>query len=155
MTDLDKMARKKAEIILNDTKVSKQIEGKPYMLFSIKNHWYMIVIQNGELIKELYVTLKPSDEVVLAMSKDLKKPTKELIGGFDKNKYHKDFITLNSDFYKDGYEISNGNPTYFFFADKEGNKYGESKLTALIKPNPIDSELYTYLLTSTLKNISD
>lgn len=155
LSELDKMARKNAQTVLQDSKVSKQIEGKPYLLFSIKDHWYMIVVKNDEYIKEIYANLESSNKVVLTGSDKISKPVKDLNNAFDKGEYHKGFITLNSDYYKDGYEISSGNPTYFFYSDKDGNKHGESKLTALVKPNPINVDLYNYLLSKTLKNVGN
>ncbi|MEL6926889.1 MAG: hypothetical protein AAFO94_22815, partial [Bacteroidota bacterium] len=60
-------------------------------------------------------------------------------------------IDLNSDFYKSGYDLSTGNPTYFYFSDSEGIKYGESQLTTLVKPNPVNKEIYNLVLTDLLK----
>lgn len=65
---------------------------------------------------------------------------------FDKTIYRDDFITFDSDFFKPEYEASSGNITYFVMKDKHGKRYGEARLSIFIKPNPIDSAVYSYLV---------
>lgn len=149
----DELSRKKADIVLSNSKIAGKINGKPYLFFSINNTWYLIITKNGTTFEEIYFNLNSSNEIILFNHNKIKEVKQFLINAFDKSKYHEGFINLNSSFYKSGYEISSGNPTYFFFVDEEGNKFGESKLTTIINPNPIDTNLYNYLLSMTLTHI--
>ena len=75
---------------------------------------------------------------------------------FDKTVYHDGFITFDSDFYQpNGYELASGNLTYFVFKDENGFKYGEAKLSVFIKPNPIDGDVYFYLVSQILNYINE
>lgn len=152
----DILSRHKASNLIKKHFV-KEISNKQHLLFSIKDEWYLIITKGKEKnkIEEYYVRLDSLNNIVSSKKTIIEKPEKFIKKAFNKNLYNKDFINLNSDFYKLGYEISSGNPTYFYFMDSEGNLYGESKLTTLIKPNPVDSKVYNHLMVRALSYVDD
>ena len=146
----DNVSRQKADFILKQN-LSSIINGKNYLLFSIKDEWYLIIINEGNDFQKYYVK---GDTVIKLSNKEClninNKENEILTLAFDKKSYHNGYISLNSDFYKNGYELSQGNTTYFYLQDDKGNKYGESKLTTIINPNPINDKIYNYMLTTLL-----
>lgn len=144
----DSLSRAKAKDVSNF--IADRTLNNNHLLFSIGDKWYLMVVEYRDYYEEFYFkgdTLKINPIKV-------DKPNNILKKAFDKDSYQKDFINLNSDFYKSGYEISEGNTTYFYFRDKDGSVYGESKLTTLIKPNPINDEVYNHLLMKLLQYIT-
>lgn len=148
----DSLSRAKAKDISNI--IADKTLNNNHLLFSIGNKWYLMVVEHQDYFEEFYF----QEDTLLKCSKvysmKIDKPNVMLEKAFDKDLYHKDFINLNSDFYKTGYDISEGNTTYFYFRDKDGNVFGESRLTILIKPNPINNEVYNYLLMKLLQYIT-
>ncbi len=65
---------------------------------------------------------------------------------FQISNYKQDYITFDSDFFKPEYEISSGNITYFVLVDENKKRYGEARLSVFIKPNPIPTDIYLYLV---------
>lgn len=128
----------------------KIIEDDSYVLFSIEDKWYLILIKKPKGYEEYYVYGDTATKINNGKCFNRKQKKQILTLAFDKSLYHKEFINLNSNFYENGYEISQGNITYFYYKDKDGSVYGESKLTAIIKPNPINENLYNYLLSQLL-----
>jgi len=146
---LENTSKQKAESILSHN-ISAEIEGKNHLLFTIKDEWYLIIIKEADYFEKYFIT---SDTIIKQSNKKCfkkKKENKILALAFDKKGYHNGYINLNSDLYSNGYELSQGNVTYFYLKDDKGNKYGESKLTTIIKPNPINDKVYNYLLTKLL-----
>ena len=143
-TIADSLSRDKAMNTVKDN-CSDCILNNSYLLYSIADKWYLVIIETLDSYEEYFVS---SD--ILGFEKrssiKIKKPNAILEKAFNKELYHKGFINLNSDFYKSGYEVSEGNGTYFFLKGKDGTIYGESRLTAFVKPNPINEEVYNYLL---------
>jgi hypothetical protein len=129
----------------------KKIENA-YLLFSVDDRWFLIIEKKSNFYRE-YFLQKNDSTYIIVKSLKIRKHKKILKKAFNKNIYHKGFINLNSDFYKNGYIFSQGNETYFYYKDKDDNIYGESKLTTIINPNPIDIEIYNFLLTRLLKYI--
>ena len=148
----DSLSRAKAKDVSNF--IADKTLNNNHLLFSIGDKWYLMVVEHRDYYEEFYFQV----DTLLKCSKinpiKIDKPNNILEKAFDKDLYHKDFINLNSNFYKTGYEISEGNTTYFYFKDKDGNVYGESKLTTLIKPNPINNEVYNHLLMKLLQYIT-
>ncbi len=123
--------------------LDEEVKGRNYVLLCIEGQNCIVIVENKDSYNEYYI--KNSKEVISGNTYN--KSNKLLNKMFNKEIYQKGFITFNSDFFKpDGYEVSSGNITYFVFKDKSRNRYGEARLSVLIKPNPIDSEVYTYLI---------
>jgi hypothetical protein len=113
----------------------KIIEDDSYVLFSIEDKWYLILIKKPKGYEEYYVYGDTATKINNGKCFNRKQKKQILTLAFDKSLYHK---------------ISQGNITYFYYKDKDGRVYGESKLTAIIKPNPINENLYNYLLSQLL-----
>ena len=141
----DSLSRNKATNVI-EKHFADFITNNNYLLYSVADKWYLVIIESLDNYEEYYVCEDTLMECGKKGSVKIKKPNEILGKAFDKNLYHKGFINLNSDFYESGYELSEGNTTYFYFKDKDGTIYGESKLTAFVKPNPINETVYNYLL---------
>lgn len=142
----DSTSKVKAIKVINN--LENNLKRKNYLLFSIADKWYLIIVEKTDSYKKYYYI-----ENELINTNCINKPNKILAKAFDKNLYKKGYTNLNSDFYKLGYELSDGNITYFYFMDKDKKKYGEAKLTTIIKPNPIDESVYNFLLINLLAKI--
>ncbi len=140
-------SRNKASLI--SKKVIKDTD-TPYLLFSISNTFYLLISKKESDVNEIIVELK-GDEINIVSSNKIKKPNKILLKSFDKSNYHSDFIGFESDYFKEGYEEAKGNMFYFVMRDSNGSKYGETCLSLIVKPNPLDKALVSYM-TSKLIN---
>ncbi|WP_168421747.1 hypothetical protein, partial [Candidatus Ulvibacter alkanivorans] len=120
-------------------------ENKPYILFSLANYEYILIIDNGKNYIEKLVLYDKNDLIKLISNTKINKPNDFFKDAFDTNNYHQGFINFSSDFFN-GYEVTaHGGTTYFVMYDSEKNKYGESFLSLLVDPNPINKKLYGYL----------
>lgn len=141
MNEEDIISREKADNIIRK-KLEKETNGRNYVLFSIANSNYIVIVENKDNYSEYFI--KNSSDVVIGTTYD--KQDKLFEKMFNTSIYKKEFITFESSFFKPkGYEMSSGNITYFVFKDKNRKRYGECRLSVLIKPNPIDSEIYVFL----------
>lgn len=126
-----------------------------YLLFSISDKWYLIIKDCGNYYMEYFVSTNPfkSNE---SSTKPLKihKPNKVLNNAFNNQVYRKNYINFSSPFFKGQELYSEGNMTYFFFSNK-GHKFGESRLSVFITPNPINEKIYSYLRMRILKFIQE
>jgi len=128
--------------------LDQNLAGHQYIVFSLADTKFIIIVKNGNQYDEFYLVKKTKDEIPKLVSKVTKNQDDLFEKMFNKNIYEKEFVTFDSDFYKpNGYELSSGNLTYFVFKDKERKKYGEAKLSFFIKPNPIDTEIYGYFIS--------
>ncbi|CAL2080185.1 conserved exported hypothetical protein [Tenacibaculum sp. 190524A05c] len=116
-----------------------------YMLFSIENSEYLIVEKKGESFKEHFVEVNEQNIITNVIQKSIQKNT-TLNRAFNKELYFKDYVDLESPYFIARNSFSQGKPIYFYYKDKDGNMYGESKLTTIIHPNPIDLSVFGYLL---------
>lgn len=146
LSEADLISREKVEIILNDELISDNVKKKDHIVFSVADQNFIVLVKELDAYREYYIKMEEGEnfeilsDIIVQLSNEL---TNSM---FDKTKYNEGFITFNSSFYKDGYEVSSGNITYFVFKDKKGNRYGESRLSMLVKPNPIDSSIYSYFI---------
>lgn len=70
---------------------------------------------------------------------------------FDTSNYNSEFVSFTSDLYKDGYDISRGDFSYFVLF-YEGKRYGELRLSVFVKPVPFDADIYYYFVESLFTN---
>ncbi len=134
--------------------VKQKENNKPYarILLSISDSLYIVVSDKNSSYTERIIEFKnSSNKIKLCSKKTIEKPNELLHDGFKWDNYQQEFISFNSEFYKDGYEVATGSKTYFVMVDENNNKRGEAILSVIVKPNPIDSKLYG-LLTSRLVN---
>jgi uncharacterized protein YpmB len=142
--------RNKAISVIEKADLNDNVNNKPYLLFSINDKLYHIVVKNKTVLEEYSIVVKDDNKVTSYSQGIIENPKNFLLESFNSDTYQKEYIDLNSKFYESGYEISNGNPTYFYFKDKNGKIYGESKLTTIINPNPLNTDMYNYMLGKAL-----
>lgn len=145
LSEADKQSRQKADNVVK-SQLKGEIEGSNHIIFSVADKDFIILVENPSSYREYYIRSMDDGE-----TKILKDTTLSLSGElakklFDKTIYRDDFVTFDSDFFKPEYEASSGNITYFVLKDRQGKRYGEARLSVFIKPNPIDSSVYSYFV---------
>lgn len=139
-------AVKKVEDILNN-----KTENKERVIFSVADREFLVVVKDADSYVEYFLAKEEGSSEIKLEYTEIKKSSNIFNKMFNKSNYKKEFITFDSDFFKpNGYELSSGNITYFVFKNKIGEKYGEARLSVFIKPNPIDQEVYLYLVNQVL-----
>ena len=146
MNEFEIESRNKADLVFNKVAESQSTD-LPYVLLSIGNSDYIITIDRKTHYTQIIAVLKPNDNVEIVSVKSIKKTDKILEKAFDSSMYAKDFIGFKSDFFKDGYESASGGTTYFVLKDGKRQRFGESSLSVIVKPNPIDPKVYGYLVS--------
>lgn len=126
-----------------------KVKNKDYIVFSVGDAQFIILTKNQNTYLEYYFDKSREETVVLDTL--FQNDTEVFKRMFDKSSYHKDYISFGSDFYKNGYEISSGNITYFSYVTRHGKRYGESRLSFFIKPIPIEPDIYFYFTERILK----
>ncbi|MDH7444175.1 hypothetical protein [Aquimarina sp. 2201CG14-23] len=150
LNDFLEKSQIKSSLVTNEVLRKKGNNKNPYLLFSISDSLYLIIENTDSSYLEKIVELTDNEVVNILSVKKNEKSNYILQKGFNKENYYKEFISFESDFYKDGYEIAQGSKTYFVMVDTLGYKYGESILSIIVRPNPIDEELYGYLASKLL-----
>jgi len=151
--EADIFSRRKAESVVNKH-LGNKADKHCHLVFSVSDSWYLIIIEKEGSFEEYYIKADTLKSSRLVKTSTVAKSNELLKKAFNPNLYYKGYVTFDSDFYKSGYEMSEGNITYFYFKDKKGNKYGESRLSVFIKPNPIDDQIYNYLRLKLLNYIT-
>ncbi|MCL6274235.1 hypothetical protein M3P19_09450 [Muricauda sp. 2012CJ35-5] len=146
-------SREKADLVFNKIILNQVNQNCPYVLFSSGNISYLIILDRGTHYTIVRADLDQIDKVEIKKVKNETKPNELLATAFDFSIYKKEFISFHSEFYKEGYEIASGNPTYFVAKDMNRERYGESVLSFFVSPNPIDKKVYRYL-AATLLNLN-
>lgn len=143
----DQLSRKQTEIVLNNKLIKNSVEGYDHIVFSVADENYIILINDEKSVHEFYIQLLKNEEILI-ISDSIVQISEELTNiMFNKSAYKEKFISFNSDFYKSGFEVSSGKIIYFVFKGKNKKKYGESRLSFFVKPNPINSLVYSYFVT--------
>lgn len=120
---------------------------KNVLFFSIADKWGLMIIENNDFYKELYIK---NDS--LMSSENISKSNEILKLAFNKEIYHTGFI--GPDFYSQNIKYSAGNNTYFCFVSQDDKIYGETEATTIIIPPPIEESVYNYLLKELLDYIT-
>ncbi len=149
LNEFELESRNKADLVFKEI-AGPQSEDLPYLLFSSGNLFYLIIIDRKTHYTRIKVSLTQTDSIQVDSVKSIKKSNGILEKAFDKSIYQKDFIGFQSDFFKNGYEFASGATTYFVMKDSRRNRFGESSLSIIVRPNPIDGEIYNYLVTEIL-----
>jgi len=144
----DYISRQNAENLINE-KFKKKTSGKKYVIFSIAEKDFIVIIENKNFYSEHYIQYENGKEKK-SKKTDIKKTNNFYIKMFNKGNYRTDFVTFNTDFFKSGYETASGNITYFVLKDKSRKSFGEARLSVFVKPNPIDAEVYLNLVNRVL-----
>jgi len=120
-----------------------------HLLFSIADKEYLIVIEKPNEYDEYYfdigVPSKKEKKCIVVL-----KPNSVLKKAFNPQLYQKDYISINSDYFKSKRVFFTGANTYFYLM-RNGVKIGEAGLTIAIRPNPINKKVYKYLLMTTYR----
>lgn len=131
------------------------INKREHIYFSIEDKWRLIVLKESDEFK-LYFYCPDEKSKARSIVKKLDDSQKSILNeAFVKKAYDWKYVDLNSDYYSKGYDYSNGSKTHFYYQDKNGVKHGESRLTVIIKPNPLNTDLYNLLQTILINSISD
>lgn len=133
--DIEELNRTNAKDIV-ENHLKDEVNGKDYLLFSIADEVYLIIIKNEKNFQEYFIK---NDS--LLYEKKIK--NKILYEAFCPDNY----IGKGSAYYDTSkITLGNGNNTYFYLMTKDGNKHGETFSVTMIAPTPIDSDIYYYLL---------
>jgi len=145
----NEMSRLAAENVI-DKYLKNEVKDKNYIVFSSGDIQFVVLVKDSDSYHEYFID--NSDKGSAYMQDTLFQSKDELFKKmFDLDSYHKSYTSFDSEFYKNGYEISSGNITYFALVTKDRAKYGESRLSFYVKPNPIDAEVYLYFTERLLK----
>lgn len=145
ITEADKLSRMKADNLLKQEFVKDTQDSK--LLFSISDKWYMVITKKEGAYNDYYYEVD-SLNTINEIQKPKEPLNKTLMNkAFNFSQYNKSFTTFESSKYKNNYELSQGNKTYFVVLNDEGNRYGEFALSVIIEPTPINKEVYYYLVT--------
>lgn len=120
----------------------EEVKNKNYIIFSVSDEKFIVTIENKNSYDELYYDSTKNNSVIDKVTYDIKNELMNKI--FDKSNYKKDFISFNSDYFKPEYDASSGNITYFVYNTLDGKKYGEARLSMIVKPNPIPADIYMH-----------
>jgi len=148
----DYVSRKNASDFIENN-FEEIVSGKNYVVFSIAEKDFLVIIENKDAYQEYFAKYndgKISSKKSSTISKDNEVYSKM----FDFESYRTDYITFNTDYFKSGYENASGNITYFVLKDKLGKSYGEARLSVIVKPNPIDAEVYLNLVNRVLHYVN-
>ncbi len=145
----DNISIEMSEDIINNN--FKSDEGKKRLLFSISDKWYLVIVQQEGQYEEYYLEVDSSG-TKKSLIDEIKSPSVILDKAFDIKLYSKNYIDYTSD---KEYELTQGNKTYFVLKNELNEKYGEFSLSVVIKPTPINKEVYNYLVTKLMRQISN
>jgi hypothetical protein len=113
-------------------------------LFSIADRWYLVIVRGQKKSFAYYFDAKSNVKSRKRVEED-----DVLLKAFDENLYQNGYVTFNSSFFRNIEIKSEGNITYFYLM-KNHVKFGESRLSVKISPNPIPQEIYDMLSTKLL-----
>ena len=125
-----------------------EISNKEYVILSIAGKNTILILSEGNDCYREYFLVKNDKSNSLEVKKSKKIKSSQILEDmFADSIYRKEFITFDSEFFQpNGYEFSLGELTYFVFINKNGDKLGEARLSVFINPNPINQEIYMYLI---------
>lgn len=120
------------------------------MLYSVSDIHYYLILREKKCLTEYYILTDSNGNIVeKRVVNSSRRISKLLDEGLDIRNYDTTFITkvVNA-------KVVQGNPSYFVLKDIQGNRYGEFSLSVITIPIPISNELYHYLLSTLLKELS-
>ena len=141
-------SRQKADSVYSKIIERETKSNNPYLLISSNNQFYLVVLDRDSHYTMVHCEFNQNGAIDIQKVINQEKSNTILNRAFDTSGYHTGFISFDSEFFKDGYEIAYGSPTYFVLKNSEGKRFGESVLSVLVKPNPIDPEVYGYLFSA-------
>jgi hypothetical protein len=133
----------KAQLVVEQ--VFKNRSPQSYLLLSKEDKEYLIIEKNENKYEE-YVVLVDESNNVTKIDSNKNNFNIVLDRAFDSNIYHKEYIDWNATYATIRNAFSGGKPVYFYYRSKDGKVYGETNLTTIVHPNPIDVSVFGYLL---------
>jgi hypothetical protein len=133
----------KAQLVVQQ--VFKNRTPKSYLLLSKEDKEYLI-IEKKENKYEEYVVLVDESNNVTKINSNKNNFNTVLDRAFDSNIYHKEYIDWKETYAPVRNAFSSGKPVYFYYQSNDGKVYGETNLTTIVHPNPIDVSVFGYLL---------
>ena len=122
------------------------LNGRSYILFSIADSQYLIIVDMPTNYLGYYFNQDTSYYPIHQTATfRVSKQNKLLEKAFQENSYRKDFINMNSNFFKDKHPSFDGLRSYFYLS-KNGRKYGEESLPIFVSPSPLGKEIYSYFI---------
>lgn len=132
--------------------LSDVVRNKNYIVFSAGDDQFVFLIQDNDTFHEYYID-QSKEQGQMVIRDTVIEGNEDLFSKmFDRDLYRKEYISFRSDFYKNGYDVSSGNITYFAFVTKDHTRLGESRLSMFVKPTPMAPEIYLYFVNRILKN---
>lgn len=151
LSDFHVESRTKADMVFTKIMEGQKKKDAPYILLASGNSHYVIVQDRFSHYTFIQAELSSGEKIAINKVTTEVKPNKLLKRAFDFSIYHRGFISFSSEFYNNGYDIGSGAPTYFVVKDENGVRYGESVLSVFVKPNPIDAEVYAFLINKLIE----
>ncbi|MCL6220938.1 hypothetical protein [Zunongwangia pacifica] len=98
-SNYDNLNNNKVLNVIEKSDLKDSLKSKPYLLFSIKDKWYHIIIKNDTVLEEYSITVSDNNKVSIINRGEIKEPKNFLFESFNPDIYHKECIDLNSKFY--------------------------------------------------------
>lgn len=146
-----RISRLKADNVIKES-LSGKTKNNDYIVFSSGDEQYVILIKESDSLHEYFIDRSIDKNNVHFLIDTVFKSDSYLFKKmFDVGSYMEGYISFDSDFYKNGYDVSSGRITYFVYVSNTGKRFGEARLSFFISPNPIDPEIYLYFTGRILK----
>ena len=151
LTEEELSSRRMAQTVV-DKYLGDLVQNKNYIVFSSGDDQFLILVENEDSYHEYYIDKSNGMDQVIRRDTIIEANNDLFTKMFESTSYRRDYISFRSDFYKDGYEISSGNITYFALVTSDGTRLGESRLSMFVKPTPMDAKIYLYFVERLLAN---
>ncbi|MBL0744970.1 hypothetical protein [Chryseolinea lacunae] len=139
----EEVSRLAAEQVVNKY-LAVQVKDKNYAVFSSGDVQFVVLIENADSFQEYFIDITAKSGEVYLRDTLFQSGDNLYKKMFNASSYRNGYVSFESDFYKDGYEIASGNVAYFVMITSNGLRHGESRLSFFVKPNPIAPEIYAH-----------
>ena len=143
---------KKAQFVINQ--LFKNKKPSSYILLSTENKEYLIVEKKENTYVEHFIVVDKNNKITKVVNNQENYDATVLNRAFNKDNYHQEYIDWKEAYAPVRNAFSGGKPVYFYYRCNDGNVYGETSLTSIVHPNPIDVSVYGYLLNKLTENIN-
>ena len=140
LSNADSISRSMADDVLK-TYYNQYLKKNRLLLFSVSDEIYYVILEKGHVYEEYFLKLDSKKTSKPKLVCSTKKPNNLLSKAFLPDTYHKGYVT-----HVENAELQQGNLSYFVLRDINGDRWGEYRESLIIKPPPIDPEIYSYLL---------
>lgn len=123
-----------------------QLRGSRYLLVSNEEDKCILIVEKDSSCLVEYDFTVNLNSRIITCNGITTFSCEDQVNLFDTTKYHRGYIDMNSNFYKDGYNEGWGRILYIVYVNKYGVNLAESRLPFLVSPNPIDRRIYNILM---------